>query len=263
MGNFSGLCLSWRLGKNSEVVPGNLKFIIIGGNGGPDARAGAREARMKDAKLWYGGGIAGVLSVGAYFAAIFFPWPETQLGTSAAVAAVSAFPILGIVSVYALGSFIAAEREGAANRIAFPFAVAGFSTLLAMLLVQVAVNSGMAEMARGLDATTAKALKRSLRLVDMGLDVAWDLLFGTAMLFWGFALRKRSGFGPGWGWPLLALGGLLMALNLATFPWPPNSRGSVDLGPLAGAFMLALFIRLAFLGRRARTAAAPAGEGSS
>lgn len=215
---------------------------------------------MNNPRLWYYGGIAGALSVGAYFAAIFFPWPEIQLGTSAAVAAVSLFPILGIVACYALCSFIAAEREAAANRIAFVFAIAGFSTLLAMLLVQIAVNSGMAEMARGLDAATAKALKRSLRLVDMGLDVSWDLLFGTAMLFWGFALRKRSGFGPGWGFPLLALGGLLMVLNLATFPLPPGSSGSVDLGPLAGMLMLALFIRLAFLGRRARAASATAGE---
>jgi len=215
---------------------------------------------MNNSRLWYGGGIAGALSVCAYFAAIVLPWPETQLGTSAAVAVVSAFPVLGIVAGYALCSFIAAEREMAANRIAFAFAVAGFSTLLAMLLVQVAVSAGMAEMTQGLDAATARVLKRSLRLVDMGLDVAWDLLFGTAMLFWGFALRKRSGFGPGWGFPLLALGGLLIVLNLATFPWPPGSRGSVDLGPLAGMFLLALFIRLAFLGRRARAASAPAAE---
>jgi hypothetical protein len=207
---------------------------------------------MNDSRLWYYGGIAGALSVCAYFAAIVVPWPETQLGTSAGVAVVSAFPVLGIVSGYALCSFIAAEREGAANRIAFAFAVAGFSTLLAMLLVQIAVSSGAAEMTRGLDAVIAKGLKRSLRLVDMGLDVAWDLLFSTAMIFWGFALRKRSGFGPGWGFPLLALGALLIVFNVATFPWPPGSHGSLDLGPLAGMFMLALFVRLAFLGRRAR-----------
>jgi len=215
---------------------------------------------MNNPRLWYGGGIAGVLSACAYFAAIFFPWPETQLGTSTAVGVVSAFPILGIVACYALCSFIAAEREVAANRIAFAFAVAGFSTLLAMLLVQIAVTSGLPEITRDLDASTAKVLRRSIRMVDMGLDVAWDLLFGTAMLFWGFALRKRSGFGPGWGFPLLALGGLLMLLNLATFPWPPGDHGSVDLGPLAGAFMLVLFIRLGFLGRRARAASAPAAD---
>ena len=213
---------------------------------------------MNHPRLWYGGGIAGALSVCAYFAAIFIPWPENQLGTSVSLAVVSLFPILGIVAVFALCDYIAAQGEGVAHRIAFAFAVAGFSTLLAMLLVQLAVSAGAAEMARGLDAATAKALKRSLRLVDLGLDVAWDLLFGTAMVFLGFALRKRSGFGPSWGLPLLVLGVLLMVLNIATFPWPPGDHGSVDLGPLAGMFMLALFIRLAFLGRRARPA--PAAE---
>jgi len=206
---------------------------------------------MNHPRLWYFGGIAGALSVCAYFAAIVFPWPETQLGTSVSLAVVSLFPVLGMVSIFALCDYIAAEREGAANRIAFVFGVAGFSTLLAMLLVQLAVTTGAAEMARGLDAATAKALKRSLRLVDLGLDVAWDLLFSTAMIFWGFALRRRSGFGPGWGFPLLALGGLLIILNVATFPWPPGDHGSLDLGPVAGIFLLALNVRLAFLGRRA------------
>jgi len=206
---------------------------------------------MGNPRLWYGGGITGALSVCAYIAAIVYPWPETQLGTSLSVAVVSAFPILAIISVYALCDYVAAGGDGAANRIAFVFAVAGLTTLLAMLLVQLAVVSGTAEITRDLDASAAKALRRAVRLVDLGLDVAWDLLFGTAMILWGFALRKRSGFGPGWGFPFMVLGGLLMILNVATFPWPPGSHGSFDLGPAAGIFMLALNIRLAFLGKHA------------
>jgi hypothetical protein len=211
---------------------------------------------MGNPRLWYGGGIAGALSVCSYIAAIIYPWPETQLGTSISVVVVSAFPILGMIASYALCNYIAAEREWAANRIAFVFAIAGFTTLLAMLLVQMAVVSGMAEITRDLDASTAKVLRRSMRMIDLGLDVAWDLLFGTAMILWGFALRKRSGFGPGWGFPSMALGGLLIILNVAAFPWPPGSRGSFDLGPVAGIFMLALNIRLAFLGRHAHAGSA-------
>ncbi len=213
---------------------------------------------MGNPRLWWYGGIAGAVSVCCYFLAILIPWPETQLGTSVSVVVVSGFPILGIMSSYALSSFIAAERDVAASRMAFAFATAAFATLLAMLLVQLAVGTGFAEMARGMDAATAKVLKRTLRLVDMGLDVAWDLLMCTAMILWGFALRRRSGFGPGWALPLIALGGLLFILNVSTFPWPPGSHGSVDLGPVAGLFLLGLNIRLAFLGRRAMAAPAPA-----
>lgn len=207
---------------------------------------------MENPRLWYGGGIAGVLSICSYYIAIIFPWPETQLGTSASVLAGSAFPILGMISCYALCNFIAAEKEGVANRIAFVFAIAGFTTLLAMLLVQLAVVSGLPEITRDLDTTTAKVLRRAMRMVDLGLDVAWDLLFSTAMIFWGVALLKRTGFGPAWGFPLMALGGLLIILNVATFPWPPGSHGSFDLGPVAALFLLALNIRLALLGRRAK-----------
>jgi hypothetical protein len=206
--------------------------------------------------LWYAGGIAGALSICAYIVAIIFPWPDTQLGMSLSVVVVSAFPILGIMASYAICNFIAAERDGAANRIALVFASAAFATLLAMLLVQLVVVSGMAEIARDLDAATAKVIQRALRMVDFGLDVSWDLLMSTALIFWGFALRKRSGFGPGWAFPSMVLGGLLIVLNVATFPWPPGSHGSFDMGPVAAIYILALNIRLAFLGRRALTGSA-------
>jgi hypothetical protein len=207
---------------------------------------------MGNPRLWFYGGIAGAFSVCFYVMAIFISWPETQLGTSLSVIVVSAFPILGIIASYAICDFIAAENKAAANRIAFVFAVAGFTTLFAMLLVQMAVVSGLPEITQGLDAATAKVLKRAVRMVDLGLDVAWDMLYCTAMIFWAFALRKRRGFGPVWAFASLALGVLLIAFNVATFPWPPGDHGSIDLGPAAALFMLALNIRLAFLGRRAR-----------
>jgi len=210
---------------------------------------------MRNPGLWLGGGVAGLASIVAYLLAIAVPWPESQLGTSAGLLVAAAFPVFGIIYSYALCSFVAAERDGPANRLGFVFAVAAFSTLLAMIVVQLAVGAGIGEFTRELDAQTARALRRGLRLVDLGLDVSWDLLMGTALVFWGVAIRKRSGLGPGWGIPIVALGLGLIALNAATFPWPPGDHGLVDLGPLTGLFMLALAVRLAVLGRRASTEA--------
>ena len=187
-----------------------------------------------------------------YLLAIVVPWPDTQLGTSASLLVVSAWPVLSIVYSYGLYGFVAAERESAANRLAFVFAVVAFATVLGMIVVQLAVGAGIAEITKGFDEPAATALRRGLRLIDLGLDVAWDMLIGTALILWGVAMRRRTGLGPGWALPSIVMGVALIALNAATFPWPPGDRGLIDIGPFIGIFMLALAIRLAILGRRAQ-----------
>ncbi len=218
------------------------------------------EDSLRKASAGQMGGIAGIASLAGYLLAVALPWPETQTGRSLSLLVVSGFPIFGIVYSYGLWSFIAEERESTANRLGFVFAVAAFATLLAMLVVQVAVVAAVPEIARGLDARTAEALRRGLRMVDLGLDVAWDLLIGTGLIFSGVALCRRSGFGPGWGVPSVLFGILLIGLNAATFPWPPNTRGLFDIGPFIAVFLVALSTRLLILGRRGETPRIPPGE---
>jgi hypothetical protein len=189
--------------------------------------------------------------VACYIAAIALPWPETQLGTSTALIVVSAWPVLSIVYSYGLYSFVAAEGESIANRLAFVFAVSAFTLVLAMIVVQLAVGAGIGEISKGLDEPTAKALRRGLRMIDLGLDVAWDMLIGTALLCSGVAIRRRRGLGLGWAVPSVVLGVALIVLNAATFPWPPGDSGLVDIGPLIGLFVMVLAGRLMILGRRA------------
>lgn len=187
--------------------------------------------------------------MGCYFLAVLIPWPENQVGTSTGLLVISGFPILGIVFSYGIHSAVAAEKESTANRLGFVFAVAAFAMLLGMIIAQLAVGAGIGEIAKGLDEATARALRRGLRLIDLGLDVAWDFLIGTAMIFWGVALRGRSGFGPGWGVPLVVLGLALILLNASTFPWPPGSHGLFDIGPWIALFFVGMGGRLIMLGR--------------
>lgn len=205
---------------------------------------------MPNRSLWIWSGIAGVAGTVSYIVAITVPWPETQLGRSAGLTVVTIWPVLSIVYAYGLYDFVAAETPGVANRLAFLFAVTGFTTVLAMIVVQLAVDAGFAEINRGLDAQAAATVKRGLRLIDQGLDVSWDILIGTSLVFSGVAARRRRGLGPGWGFPLMALGAGLIVLNIATFPWPPGSRGLFDIGPFIGLFEIALAARLVALGRR-------------
>ncbi len=201
------------------------------------------------------GGLAGIVSVGCYFLAVLIPWPETQVGTSLSLLVVSGFPLLGIVFSYGLYSFVAEESEGTANRLAFVFSVAAFTTLLGMILAQLAVGAGIGEMTKGLDEATARALRRGLRLIDLGLDVAWDFLIGTTLVLWALAMRRRRGLGPGWAVPSALFGIALIGLNAATFPWPPGDRGLFDIGPFIALFFVAVGARLMTLGRAAATQA--------
>ncbi len=204
---------------------------------------------MEDRRAWVKSGLAGIVGVGCYFLAVLIPWPDNQFGSSAGLLVISGFPILGIVFSYGIHSAVAAEKEGTANRLGFVFAVAAFAMLLGMIIAQLAVGAGIGEMTKGLDDTTANALRRGLRLIDLGLDVAWDFLIGTAMIFWGVALRGRRGFGPGWGVPLIVLGIALIVLNASTFPWPPGTHGLFDIGPWIALYFVGIGGRLIVLGR--------------
>jgi hypothetical protein len=206
---------------------------------------------MSHRNVWIAGGIAGALSIASYLLAIFVPWPESRAGLVTSLLVVTAWPVLSVVYCHALYDFVAAERDSAANRLGFLCAVIGFATVLAMVIVQMAVNASIGEIAKGLDPTHATALRRGLRMVDHGLDVAWDMWIGMGLVLSGFALRHRSGLGPGWAWPSVALGVALIGLNAAAFPDPPTDAGLVDVGPLIGLFVPLLSSRLAVLGRRA------------
>jgi hypothetical protein len=206
---------------------------------------------MPNRDLWVRSGIAGILGVVCYILGITLPWPDTQLGTSGALLIVSAWPILSIVYSYGLFTFVGAERDSTANRLAFVFAVIAFTTVLAMIVVQLTVGAGIDEITNGLDEETRTALRRGLRMIDHGLDVAWDMLIGTALVLSGIAMRRRSGLGVGWAIPSAGLGIALIGLNAATFPWPPGDRGLIDIGPLIGLFVIALATRLTLLGGRA------------
>lgn len=201
-------------------------------------------------RLWVAGGASAILAVLSYILAITLPWPQTQAGVVSALALACAWPVLAIFYAYALYDFVAFGRQSTANRLAFVFAVAGLATLLSMIVVQLAVGAGVAEVSRGLDAPAADALRRGLRLIDHGLDVAWDFLIGVALVLSGIAIWRRAGLGPGWGTLSIALGAALVVLNAITFPWPPGDSGLVDIGPAIGVFDIALGGRLIWLGRR-------------
>ena len=88
------------------------------------------------------------------------------------------------------------------------------------------------------------------------LDVVWDIFLCAALILFGTALLGHPQFGKIWGAIGIVVSGALLLLNLYTFPEGPAYAGSVDLGPLAALWMMAVFVRMLYLSIKSESPAA-------
>ncbi len=199
-------------------------------------------------RLFILGGASGIVGTICYIIAGFVSL-EPSLGYAVAMA----WPILSIVFLFSLCQFLDPERRNTASQLAFVFGSLAFTLVAAMLSAQLAVKLGVDEYAAQssqIQPELFKILRRSLRLVDLGLDVAWDLFMCTSLFFLAWQMNRHPRFGAWWALPAALLSAGLMVLNIVTFPWPPDTRGLIDLGPFAGLYIVLLSGRLLYLGIR-------------
>ena len=170
------------------------------------------------------------------------------------IAVTLAFTVAFGITVFSIGLYhVLGGAEG--SPLALVAAVSNIlasGELLAMILVQIAVKSAVAEPGAALTA------------VWLGLDVAWDLFVGTGTVLFALAIFLRRRFGTWLSVPGLAVGGLLLILNVITFPTPPVRAGLVDVGPLVGLWYLAVSLRLGISSalHKGRPQAQPSPEGA-
>lgn len=199
-------------------------------------------------------GIFGLLAVTSYIAGAVLELPVPN-GISLLI--FFGFPAFGIAQWYFLHRIFSVNGRGAISDLALIFAVAGFTLLTAMVWTQMAARLGIADLQSRASSeperTSFTMILKSVRFVDLGLDVAWDFFIGTAFVLTGIAMRRVRGLGLLWGMPLSILGVVLIALNAWTFPWPPDTRGLFDIGPFCAAFLFVLSFRLLLLGRHMHT----------
>ena len=100
-----------------------------------------------------------------------------------------------------------------------------------MALVQLAVRARAPEGARDLVG------------VWLDLDVAWDVYIGLGTLVFAWAMRSHPRYRWAFAAPGLALGLLVIVVNLMPFPVPPAEAGSFDVGPFVGLWYLAATIQ--------------------
>lgn len=195
---------------------------------------------MNIKKLVVAGACAGVCSIVSYLVIAFIDLPVPLTFFLAMM-----FPILGIAFIYSAKEFIDTQAPAFVNKLAFVYGAIAFSITAIFLSAQIAVQVGIDTAG----SETLKEIKSSIRLVDMGMDVAWDLFIGSFMILFMFAVLKVKTL-KWWGVVMGILGAALIILNVITFPHPPADKGLFDIGPFIGVYILILAIKMLVTGLR-------------
>lgn len=132
------------------------------------------------------GPIAGILSIAAYFAAVTGVLPHR-------VTYVLAFAMGPLLSVAFLGFyyFLREHRNSAALQTATVFAIVAGALVNLMLVVQQSLFVSIPPATR---ATMGPAWK-GFNLVQLGMDVSWDIYISAAIVLLGVVLWKHPRFG--------------------------------------------------------------------
>ena len=153
-------------------------------------------------------------------------------------------PLSGILFVAGLYALLKDRRDSLALQIAALFGIIGFSVMNVLAVVQIAIHLRMTARAPDVADPAIRGLIRwiedSVNAVHLGLDISFDILVLTSVVLFGLAMIRDPRFGRVFGISGCALGLATLALNLYTFPIPPDP----DLGPLDGLWTLAIAIRM-------------------
>lgn len=183
------------------------------------------------------GPIAGFLGIAAYFSAVTGLLPSR-------VTLILAFAMGPLLSAAFIGfyHFLRAHRNSVALQAATVFGVIAGTLVNLMLVVQQSLFIGLPS---GTRATMGPAWA-GLNLVQLGIDVSWDIYISVATILLGLVLCRHPRFGIALGGTTMLAGLLLLVLNLWTFPIPPGDSGLFDAGPFVGLWFLVLFLRVLF-----------------
>ncbi|HEX6301209.1 MAG TPA: hypothetical protein VF148_12150, partial [Acidimicrobiia bacterium] len=190
---------------------------------------------------------------------VFHPFP-VEASRAAIVAAFwipALFPVLALLMVYALYRFLDENRDRQQHSafLGFLSGAIAFPILVIHMVIQATVHLEGSDLASS-DPTFSPEMWSSVVAavhgVDNGIDLAWDLFLVLWLVFTGVAMLRHRRFGLWWGVPAIAVGALLLVVNVITVPEPPASVGLFDPGPLVGLYALALSVYLVKLGLGSR-----------
>lgn len=192
-------------------------------------------------KSWIKTGmIAGFITIVSYPVMILVPLPvQLQLVLA------SFFGFFFIIASLGVYHFISLNKKTVSSQLGVLFNIIGCSTVIMMLTIQLALFH-MKESST-IDAT--REMKNYIfqfpNMIQLGLDVVWDLFVGVGTILLALNMYKHPRFGKIFSISGVLITLALLVLNIYTFPIPPGESGSIDLGPLVALWYLAVTIRIA------------------
>lgn len=192
------------------------------------------------------GALSGMLSILSYLTIAFFDLPHSLTFLLAMF-----FSLFGIVAIFSLKEYIAIQSPSYANTLSFTFGSIAFTICAIFLSAQLAVQIEVKPAADAPNQAILKLIKESIRVIDMGMDVAWDMFIGTYLVLFLFSTRRIAAL-KWWGMTGGVLGIALMVFNVYTFPIPPANSGLFDLGPFIALYLFALHTRMLLLSQQIR-----------
>lgn len=154
--------------------------------------------------------------------------------------------LLIAVAILAMGHWLAAERDSVALRMAVLLHVVAAAFLSAMAIIQNAnmafTRTRLAGAHDEVEGQMINAVHRGVDGVQLSLDLAWDLWITMGAAFLAVALLRHPRFPAVIGWTGVSAAGLVLGLNLWTFPVPPAAAGLFDAGPILGLWYLAAIL---------------------
>lgn len=152
--------------------------------------------------------------------------------------------LLGIGWAVALNVVLQFERQSPAATLGATFGVAGFAVVMAMLMVQGSVQTGIAEdfgkLTSDADRAATIAAFRSIRSVDLGLDFTWDIFISWCMILFGVAMLGTRTFGKLWGSLGIAIAVLLFLRDMQSAPHPAEP----DFSPISFIWFIGVSIKM-------------------
>ncbi|MCK5055936.1 MAG: hypothetical protein KAT34_04730 [Candidatus Aminicenantes bacterium] len=179
--------------------------------------------------------ISGLLASVIYPVLIFINLPKVFQ----VVLAMAWGPLLGISAVGGY-YFFNLHRETISLKIATISQIIAGVLVTIMLLVQMAIFSAKPEVL----GESNRWIWDSINQVQLGLDVAWDVFLFLSIFLFSINMFNHPEFGKIFSIIGVIISVLLIAFNIASFPIPPGEAGSIDFGPLAGLFGLAMTVNI-------------------